>query len=72
MIYRYLQYQQMHTSIIMYYAHAYAYAGFRVKLLCLKLYKMLIINGYKIMVVFIVYNCLLASWFLVLQTPTAF
>jgi len=32
---------------------------------------MLIINGHKIMVVFIVYNCLLANWFLVLQTPTA-
>jgi hypothetical protein len=43
MIYRSLQYQQMHTSIIMYYAYAYAYAGFRVKILCLKLYKMLII-----------------------------
>jgi len=33
---------------------------------------MLIINCYKIMVVTVFYNCLLASWFLVIQTSTAY
>ena len=37
----------------------------------LKYYKMLILNCYKIMVAFAVDNCLLASWFLVLQTYIA-
>jgi len=38
----------------------------------MKCYKMLIINCFKIMVVIVVYNRLLASWFLVIQTSTAY
>jgi hypothetical protein len=43
-----------------------------VKIQCLKYYKMLvIINRYKLMAVFVVDNCLVASLFLVLQTSIA-
>jgi hypothetical protein len=33
---------------------------------------MVIINCYKIMVVFVVHKCLLISWFLVIQTSIAY
>jgi len=52
--------------------NAYAYQMYRLWLkftvFNLKRYNMFIIIFYKIIVVFIVYNCLPASWFLVLQT----